>query len=226
MKARLGPAGSRPILDKKALKRTESERKAVFIDRDGVINALIFHEDAGVIDSPMNERQLKLLPRVSKAIRALNEAGFLVIVVSNQPAVARGRFSLEELNMLESKLEAKLARAGARIDAAYYCVHHPLAPILKFRKKCSCRKPRIGLLKRASRRFSLPLHGCFLVGDNQSDILAGKRAGCKTIFIGRRICDACSLDESNGTRPDFVARDLWGAVRIICEKEAQAWQRQ
>lgn len=204
------------------LKRRESKHRAVFLDRDGVINALVFHEDAGVTDSPMNERQFKLLPRVPQAIRLLNEAGFLVIVVSNQPAVARGRLSMETLNRVEHQLEVELARAGARIDAAYYCVHHPAAPILKWRKNCACRKPGIGMLKKASRRFSLSLQDCYMVGDNSSDIIAGQRAGCKTIFVGRRMCDRCPLEKGESTRPDFAARDLWNAARIIREQEACA----
>jgi D-glycero-D-manno-heptose 1,7-bisphosphate phosphatase len=204
------------------LKRREPKRRAVFLDRDGVINALVFHEDAGVIDSPMNEEQFKLLPRVPKAIRLLNEAGVLVIVVSNQPAVARGRYSMEMLERVEHKLENELAKAGARIDAAYYCVHHPTAPILKWRKKCTCRKPGIGMLKKASQRFSLSLQDCYMVGDNQSDIVAGQRAGCKTIFIGRCLCDTCPLQKGGRTNADFTARDLWSAVRMIREQEASA----
>jgi histidinol-phosphate phosphatase family protein len=204
------------------LKIRESKCRAVFLDRDGVINSLVFHEDAGVVDSPMNESQFKLLPRVPKAIRLLNEAGLFVIVVSNQPAVARGRLSLEMLERFEHKLDAKLARVGARIDGAYYCVHNSTARILKSRKNCTCRKPGIGMLKKASRRFSLPLHGCYMVGDNNTDIVAGQRAGCKTIFIGNRICDACPLEKAKNARPDFTARDLWDAVQIIRKQEAAA----
>jgi histidinol-phosphate phosphatase family protein len=189
------------------LKRREPKRRAVFLDRDGVINALVFHEDAGVIDSPMNEEQFKLLPRVPKAIRLLNEAGVLVIIVSNQPAVARGRYSMEMLERVEHKLENELAKAGARIDAAYYCVHHPTAPILKWRKKCTCRKPGIGMLKKASQRFSF---------------VAGQRAGCKTIFIGRCLCDTCPLQKGGRTNADFTARDLWSAARMIREREVSA----
>jgi D-glycero-D-manno-heptose 1,7-bisphosphate phosphatase len=159
---------------------------------------------------------------VPQAIRLLNEAGFLVIVVSNQPAVARGRLSMEVLERVEHKLEAQLARAGARIDAAYYCVHHPAAPILKWRKKCACRKPGIGMLKKASRRFSLSLRDCYMVGDNNSDIVAGQRAGCKTIFVGSCMCDVCPLEKDESTRPDFTARDLWNAALIIREQEASA----
>ena len=113
----------RLVAKRSEFKRRESKRRAVFLDRDGVINALVYHEDAGVIDSPMNEKQLKMLPRVPKAIRLLNEKGFLVIVVSNQAAVARGRFSMEVIDKVEYEIKARLAKAGARIDAAYYCVH-------------------------------------------------------------------------------------------------------
>ncbi len=197
---------------------SKSPRRAVFLDRDGGVNALVDHSDAGVIDSPMSEAQFELLPRVPAAIRQLNKLGLLVIIVSNQPAVARRRLSRRVLKGMDRKLAALVAAAGARIDATYYCLHHPGAPDARLRKACACRKPGIGMLTSAAQRFGLSLKDCFLVGDNNSDIIAGSRAGCKTIFIGRCRCAPCRFVRQEDPLPDFIARDLWSAARIIREQ--------
>ncbi len=193
-------------------------RKAVFLDRDGVINALVYHPGAEVIDTAFKEDQFRLLPRVGQAIRQLNRMGFLVIVVSNQPGIAKGRFTIGDLKKIERKLNRELARHGAWIDAAYYCLHHPQARVARLRKRCACRKPGAGMLKAAARRFGLFLGDCYMIGDNITDIAAGRRAGCKTIFVGRRKCRSCQLANNSVDCPDFLARDLWSAAGIIREQ--------
>ncbi len=193
-------------------------RKAVFLDRDGVINALVYHPGPDVIDSPFVESQFKLLPKVPQAIRRLHQLGYLVIVVSNQPGIAKGSFTRRDLQKVQRKLVAQIAEGGAWVDASYYCLHHPKARIKQFRKRCACRKPGIGMLKAAARRFRLSLKDCYMIGDNSTDIAAGRRAGCKTIFIGRRKCDLCRLADTPDTHSDFMARDLWRAVQIISEQ--------
>lgn len=189
---------------------------AVFLDRDGVLNSLVYHREAGVIDSPFTASQFKLLPKVPEAIRELNRLGLRVIVVSNQPGIAKGHLTAEILRGFDRTLLAKVADAGGHIDAIYYCLHHPSAAVKQLRKRCACRKPGIGMLKAAARRFDLSLSDCFMVGDGLPDIAAGLRAGCKTIFIGRWKCEICQhLHDPDRDRPHFVAKDLWAAVRII-----------
>ncbi|MGB9104403.1 MAG: HAD-IIIA family hydrolase, partial [Terriglobales bacterium] len=146
----------------------------------------------------------------------------LVVVVSNQPGIARGRFTVRVLKNVERKLMSQLAKAGAWIDASYYCLHHPEARVKRLRKRCACRKPGIGMLKAAARQFGLSLKDCYMVGDNITDIATGRRAGCKTIFIGRWKCELCQLAGDADNRPDFVARDLWSAARIIREQSLSA----
>jgi transaldolase len=188
---------------------------AVFLDRDGVINELIFHEEAGVIDSPFTVAQLKLLPRVGAAIKLLNENNIKAIVVSNQPGVARDHFTEAILEQTTSKLKHELAAQGARLDGVYYCIHHPEAPNPKYRRTCDCRKPKPGLIITAAKELSVDPRHSYVVGDNLSDIKAGKAAGCKTILIGKPKCELCELMESENVRPDHIAANLYEAVQIV-----------
>lgn len=189
--------------------------KAVFLDRDGVINALIYHEDAGVIDAPFTRRQFKLLPRVPEAIRALNDAGLRVAVISNQPGIAKGHLKPETLKVFERTMLSEIRAAGARIDGIYYCLHHPEAALPRLRRRCRCRKPGIGMLEQAAADFGVSLDECYMVGDGLPDILAGLRAGCRAIFVGRWKCEICQLAETGEVRPHLVAKDLWEACQLI-----------
>lgn len=189
--------------------------RAVFLDRDGVINSLIYHKDFGVIDSPGTLAQFCVLPRVPQAIRRMNDLGLAVVVVSNQPGIAKGHFSSALLEKFDQKLQAALKPTGARIDATYYCLHHPDAVVSKLRKRCRCRKPGIGMLIQASRDLGLSLVESYMVGDGLTDIEAGHRAGCRTIFIGRWKCENCQFIEPPNLRPTFVARNLWEAANLI-----------
>lgn len=191
--------------------------KAVFLDRDGVINALVYHEDAGVIDAPFTRSQFRLLPQVPEAIRLLNDLGLRVAIVSNQPGIAKGHFKQDMLKVIERRMLSAIRTAGGRIDRIYYCLHHPEAKVPKLRQRCHCRKPEIGLLEQAAADLMVPLDECYLIGDGIPDLLAGSRAGCRTIFIGRWKCEICQFTEAEAphARPAFVARDLWEAAQII-----------
>ena len=189
--------------------------KAVFLDRDGVVNALVYHQDAGVIDAPFNRSQFKLLPRVPEAIRLLNDLGLSVAIVSNQPGIAKGHLKPELLKTFERRILSQVRAAGGRINGTYYCLHHPEAKVRKLRQRCHCRKPEIGLLEKAAADFGVRLDECYMVGDGISDLLAGTRAGCRTIFIGRWKCEICQFTEGPHALPAFVARDLWAAAQLI-----------
>jgi histidinol-phosphate phosphatase family protein len=188
--------------------------KAVFLDRDGVINALVYHEDAGVIDAPFTPSQFRLLPRVPQAIRLLNEMGLKTAIVSNQPGIAKGHLRREMLKLFESTMLSAIRDAGGRIDQIYYCLHHPEAQLSELRQSCRCRKPEIGMLEQASRDLNARLDECYMIGDGLPDVLAGMRAGCRTIFIGRWKCEICQFTEED-VRPHLVARDLWEASQLI-----------
>jgi D-glycero-D-manno-heptose 1,7-bisphosphate phosphatase len=188
---------------------------AVFLDRDGVINALLYHKEAGVVDSPFTVDQFRVLPRVARAIRLLNDLSLPVIIVSNQPGIAKGHFGAAVLRSCDSKLSLALERAGAHADAVYYCLHHPEAKLRRFRKRCACRKPAIGLFRRAARELGVSLRESYMVGDGLTDIEAGNRAGCTTIFVGRWKCEHCQFIHPSDLRPRFAAKDLWEAAQLI-----------
>ena len=192
-------------------------KRAVFLDRDGVINPLIYHKDMGIVDSPFTLSQFKVFPRAPRAIRLLNDLGFLVIVISNQPGIAKRHFNAATLRQFDRKLHAALRPAGGHIDAIYYCLHHPDAILKKLRKRCTCRKPGIGMLVRAAHDFGLSLSESYMVGDGLTDIEAGARAGCRTVFLGRWKCEYCQFIRPPDLHPTFVAKDLWEAAHLIQE---------
>jgi len=173
--------------------------KAVFVDRDGTLI-----KDIGY---PHRSEDFNMLPSTSKAIKKLNEGRYLVIVVTNQSGVARGYFSEKEMKKFNAYLISEFRKKGARIDAIYCCPHHKNAKIKKYRKDCVCRKPKPGMLLRAAREHRIDLKESWMVGDKKSDVLAGKAAGCKTIFIGARSLGA-----------DEVAKDLKQAAKHILRK--------
>lgn len=191
------------------------KERAVFLDRDGVINSVVYHRERGIIDSPFTVRQLKLIPGAASAIKKLNRLGLKVVVVSNQPGIAKGHFTTGTLKLMTEKMRKSLAAKGACVNGVYYCLHHPSARINKYRVRCSCRKPRPGLLIQASGEMRLDLRNSFMIGDNLSDIEAGGAAGCSTIFLGDWKCDRCRFMRARKIKPDHIAADIMEAVKII-----------
>jgi histidinol-phosphate phosphatase family protein len=189
--------------------------KAVLLDRDGVINALIHHQDSGVIDAPFTRSQFKLLHRVPEAVRLLNDLGLRVSIVSNQPGIAKGHLKPEMLKAFERTMLSQIRARGGHIDGIYYCLHHPEAKVRKLRRTCLCRKPEIGLLEQAATDLKVSLAECYMVGDGIHDLLAGSRAGCRTIFVGRWKCEICQFTEAPHVRPALVVKDLWEAAQCI-----------
>jgi len=193
--------------------------KAVFLDRDGVINELIYYEETSTIDSPFTVEQFRLCSGAGKAIRRLNDAGFLVIVVSNQPGVAKNHFSMATLQQMNEKMAREIKTDGAHIDRVYYCPHHPEGKNPDYRTECKCRKPEPGLLLQGISDFNLNPKECYMVGDNLTDIQAGQRAGCKTILLGKQKCELCHLMDELNTHPDKIVKNLPEAVEIILKME-------
>lgn len=181
-------------------------KKAVFLDRDGTINK--------EVDNLRNINQLRLLPNVAKAIRKLNQNNFLVIIVSNQPVVARGWITEKELAEIHKILMIRLEKQGAKIDAVYYCPHHPNANLRQYRKDCLDRKPNVGLIKKAVEDFDISLSNSFLIGDSTRDIKTAYNAGIKNILVRTGYA---GKDKKFDVVSDFTAKNLLGAVSIICK---------
>lgn len=194
-------------------------RKAIFLDRDGTINALAYDSDHGLVDSPATPEEFHLLPGTGEAIRKINENGLLAVVVSNQPGIAKGRFTAGHLDAVTRKMHRDLARFGARLDAVFYCLHHPDAVQEEFRITCTCRKPKPGLLTQGARSLDIDLGRSYLIGDGINDIEAGAAAGCRTAWVGRRRCDVCEVMASKAVAPDYSAATLHEAVDIILQRE-------
>ena len=193
----------------------QHSRSAVFLDRDGVINEMVYNPEFGLVDSPANPKEFTLLPGVGNAIRKLNLMGLLVIVVSNQPGVAKGRYSLALHNAMTEKMHLELTQAGAKLDAVYYCLHHPEAKLAEYRKICECRKPKPGMLWQAVRDWNINLASSYLIGDGIIDIAAGQAVGASTIFISS--CKPYILEEldKQDAHPDFFVSDLPDAVGVL-----------
>jgi D-glycero-D-manno-heptose 1,7-bisphosphate phosphatase len=192
-------------------------RRAAFLDRDGVLNALLYHQDVGIVDSPFTSAQFSVLPRVPEAIRLLNNLGLVVIIISNQPGIAKEHFDEAMLCKFDEKLRTSLSEHGAHVDATYYCLHHPDAIVKRLRKRCTGRKPGIGMLVQAARDFGISLPESYMVGDGLNDIEAGARAGCRTIFLGSWKAEYSNYINPPELHPNFVARDLWKAACIIAD---------
>jgi D,D-heptose 1,7-bisphosphate phosphatase len=202
--------------------RTEdrvTRKGAVFIDRDGVINAHVYNSDFGTVDSPANADEFVLLPGSADAIAELSHLGLPVIVVSNQPGIAKRKFNSALLEAMTEKMLFEIWAAGGRVDAVYYCLHHPQSLVLEYRINCGCRKPNPGLLIRAAEEWNLDLAKSYMVGDGVTDVLAGSRAGTRTIFVSSRKCYICDELVRHGARPTLIVTSLLEAVKDICSIE-------
>lgn len=185
-------------------KNLSNKQKAIFLDRDGTINKYVgFLRD---ID------EFELLPDVVDAIKKINASGYLAIVVTNQPVIARGEVTYDELQQIHNKMETLLGAEGAYVDAIYYCPHHPHKgyegeiPELKF--DCDCRKPKPGMIFKAAADFNIDLSRSWMIGDGENDVLAGKNAGCKTGYINR---------ENKLVDADIIGNSLEEIVDIILD---------
>ncbi len=196
-----------------------AKSRAVFLDRDGVINAMWMDPEHGTVDSPANPDQFQLLPGVPEAIRRLRRLGFRIVVVSNQPGIAKGKMAPHLLDAITRKMQDELRSAGASLDGVYYCLHHPQAALPAYRRNCECRKPQPGLLRRATEELGIDLGGSYLIGDGLNDVQAGRAVGCTTIWLGNLKCEISRVMDENGARPDHVALTLYEAAQIIEERE-------
>ena len=185
--------------------------RAVFLDRDGVINEVVFSADGP--DSPRSIDEFKLLPGAAAGIRRLNELGLPVVVVTNQPGVAKGKFPAANLAAITERMQEELLDESAVIQGIYYCMHHPKAVDDAYRALCDCRKPRPGLLMQAAKDMALQLEGSYMVGDQARDMVAGKLAGCTTLLVGRDPASDGCIDA------DHACVDLDAAARLIAQLE-------
>ena len=184
-----------------------TRRGVIFLDRDGVINL----PPTGRYISGWD--QFRFLPDVLKTLHRLKKRGERVIVISNQSGVGRGQMTKPELTRITRKMLAEIRKNGGHLEAVYYCTHHP-------DKGCRCRKPHPGLLKKAAARFPIDLKKSFFIGDSETDILAGRSAGCRTILVltGRH---TKATAKQLVTQPDRISPNLTQAIRWIDQQRRQ-----
>jgi len=182
-----------------------SKRRVVFLDRDGTLN-----RDVGY---PGHFGQIHFYPAAADAVRKLKESGYAAVVITHQSGVGLGYFTEESLSDLHRQFAAALAGEGARLDGIYYCPHHPDSPDETYRRDCSCRKPRPGLLLRAASELNLDLEGCAMIGDKVDDILLGRSVGARSILVltgyGK---EARGILAESPRPPDFIADGILQAV--------------
>lgn len=189
------------------MKEFKALKRAVFVDRDGVIN-----EDNGYVYRP---EELMVVPRSAEAIKLLNENNFLVIAVSNQAGIAYGYFTEKDMRRFNEAIEQDLRQHGAHIDAFYFCPHHETKGVGEYRSACACRKPKPGLLLQAAKDFGIDLSRSFMVGDTWNDVTAGATAGCRTILVKTGQGREALLKIAGQPQCDFIADDLYGAAHYI-----------
>ena len=181
-----------------------NKQKAIFLDRDGTINQYV-----GFLT---NINDLTLIPGASEAIKMINNSGYLAIVITNQPVIARGELTFSELDEIHKKLETLLGNDGAYLDAIYYCPHHPdkgfKGEIKELKIECECRKPKPGLIYQAAKDFNIDLSKSYMIGDSKIDIECGKNVNLKTILLNK------DLDDLN-MNPTEVCYNLLDAVKKI-----------
>lgn len=179
----------------------QNKRPCIFLDRDGVINR--------DMDSMPLCKDFELLDGVAEAIKAINKSDYLSVVVTNQPMIAKGFVSFEEVENTHKKMETLLGEQHAYLNGIYYCPHHPEkgfeGEVLELKIECECRKPKAGMIFKAAEELNIDLNNSWMIGDSKRDIEAGKNAGCKTI----------SIKENFGA--DYVAEDLKDAINYILE---------
>jgi D-glycero-D-manno-heptose 1,7-bisphosphate phosphatase len=189
--------------------------RAVFLDRDGTVN-----EEVGYL---RDLADLRLIAGAGTAIRQLNEAGLKVVLVTNQSGVARGYFPESLVNEAHERLDQMLLREGARIDAVYYCPHHPTAGTSSYTIVCDCRKPGTGLIDRAARDLDIDVKKSYVVGDKWSDVELGQRAGALSILVqsGFASDDPGNIRPAHIGDPDFIAHTILEAAEWIIQRTSK-----
>lgn len=192
--------------------------KAVFFDRDGTINEMVFEKDEGIVHTPLTPDQVVLDHGIIALLRTTKKLGYLNIVVSNQANVGLGRISRKMHEKINQTINRQLDKENVRFDKEYYCFHHPFAKVKEYRKDCDCRKPKAGLFRQAAKELDIDLKKSWMIGDGVFDIVAGHQAGCKTILIANVYESSyLSLMEKklSNIQPDFMVRNVKDIIPIF-----------
>ncbi len=201
---------------------------AVFVDRDGTLNEMVYDEVHGLLDSPRKPEQVVLLPGAGAFLKGLRELGYRIVVVTNQPGIAKGTLTVQDLEAVNARLADLLAEEGGRWDDLFYSPYHPKGgPWARpeYVRDTACRKPAPGMLLEAAQKHELDVARSWMVGDGLVDVQAGRRAGCRTILLCKaKLQDIERFVSMKDTEPDFLAGRLAEALQII-EREGPLSRR-
>jgi D-glycero-D-manno-heptose 1,7-bisphosphate phosphatase len=185
---------------------------AIFLDRDGTISDMVYYPEHALVDSPCSPSQLVLIEGTAAALRSFQNLGYKLILISNQPGIAKRHFTPEIHQQMVQRLDDLLRLEGVTLSAQYYCLHHPQAKLAQYRRECGCRKPKPGLLVQAAREHGLSLRNSITIGDSLTDVLAGQQVGTDTILLTTLNSLIARLIVDQETEPSFIARNLLEAV--------------
>lgn len=195
------------------------EGPLVFLDRDGVLNALVLDADSGRYESPYRAVDVVVPPSSVAAAKLLRSIDATLVVVSNQPSAAKGTVSLDALAAVHDAVFAPYAAAGVHFDLVIYCHHHPDAVVAALSGPCTCRKPAPGMLEEAARRLgAASLEGSWLIGDSDVDILAGGAVGATTVLVEEPLS---AHRRCGGAEPDHRSRSVLSAAEIVVANAAR-----
>lgn len=189
--------------------------RAILFDRDGTLNHLVFSDRYAIWDTPPTVEEFRLLPGAIYAIRRVSEAGWKTAIISNQPGIAKGKFTRQTLDAVNARLTDLLSAEGLRLDNRYYCLHHPESVTDEYRIACQCRKPLPGLIRQAAEELGVGVGDCVVIGDTQRDIAAGRAAGCRTVLVRTGPAGELARIRASGLEPDLIATDVGAAVDLI-----------
>ena len=192
-------------------------RAAAFLDRDGTLNEFVPDPVSGLPESPLRVADVRLIEGAAAAARELARAGFALVCVSNQPAAAKGKVSLERLLAVHERVLELLREEGVQLDASRLCLHHPQGVVPELSGPCACRKPAPGMLLDAAEELGLDLASSWMLGDTDSDIVAGHAAGCLTVLIEHPGSAHKRVAEAS---PDVVASNLADGVAQLLEERS------
>ncbi len=202
-----------------ARRRFKSRQKAVFLDRDGVVNELVYNDDTELLDSPFSEGEFRYVDGVIETLRKIGQAGYYIFIVTNQPAAAKGKTTLKKLYDLNAWLVGDLEGKGIHVEFVNMCPHHPEknrnTEFGFLNWQCNCRKPQAGMINNLLEGYGIDRANSYMVGDSYTDVQAGKKAGIKTVLLGKWKCDMCQRMEEG--RPDHVIHRIEELVGILEE---------
>ncbi|MBS1517371.1 MAG: HAD-IIIA family hydrolase [Bacteroidetes bacterium] len=189
-------------------------KKAVFLDRDGVLNELIYNEKNSEYEPPHRTEDIKFFDNVAESLKQLKDGGFELFIISNQPDYAKGKTSLENLQKVRNRFMELLNEREKIITEDFYCFHHPQGTVKEYSFDCECRKPKTLFIDKAAGKYDLDREKSWMTGDRETDIKCGSNASLNTILIKNKY-----NDYTDSVKADFTAGNLSEAVKIILNKK-------